>query len=307
VYQGLNSFRFVSESSMKRRTFNQLLLTSPMLMSLQSGTSTSHVAHSIGMGTWITFDHQLADISRQRYIDILEAFFAAGGQMIDSSPMYGYAQQLLGQLLPDVSGADRLFSATKVWTMGERMGETQMRESMRLWGRESIDLMYVHNLLDWQTHLPTLRRWKDEGKIAQLGVTTSHGRRHSELIRIMRQQPLDYVQFSYNINDREAEQYLLPLAQDQGIRVVINRPFQTGGLFTRIAGHPLPDWAKDIQCHNWAQFFLKFIISHPAVNCAIPATSQLLHMQQNMQAAQGVLPDQQMRDEMVRYWSRLTG
>ena len=299
---------------MNRRRFNQSMLGLPWLLNsaLSAGQtaalrSDSKTAVSpVGMGTWITFDHQLQDINRGRYIDILEGFFAAGGQMIDSSPMYGHAQQLLGQLLPDVRGAERLFSATKVWTMGRQMGVSQMRESMRLWGRDSIDLMYVHNLLDWQTHLPTLRRWKDEGLVAQLGVTTSHGRRHRELIEIMRREPLDYVQFSYNIHDREAEQYLLPLAMERGIRVVINRPFQTGGLFTRIAGQSLPDWANDIQCQNWAQFFLKFIISHPAVDCAIPATSQLVHMQQNMQAAKGDLPDQQMRDEMVRYWSRLT-
>ena len=162
--------------------------------------------------------------------------------------------------------------------------------------------MHVHNMLDWQTQLATLNQWKEQGIIKYTGITTSHGRRHQELIKMLKARPVDFVQFTYNINDREAEQYLLPLAQDLGVAVVINRPFQTGGLFTRVRNQALPIWANEIQCKNWAQFFLKFIISHPAVTCAIPATSQVKHMQQNMQAMQGDLPDQKMRLEMVKYF-----
>ncbi|MFC3195442.1 aldo/keto reductase [Marinicella sediminis] len=290
---------------MKRRSLNQAMLLWPLFSQLSKTAVKHRSAHPIGMGTWITFDHRLADIDQAGFVRLLNAFFAGGGQMIDSSPMYGYAQQLLGQLLPLTHGAKSLFSATKVWTMGQQMGELQMRESMRLWGLSKINLMYVHNLLDWQVHLPTLKQWQQQGLIDHIGVTTSHGRRHRELIRVMQQQPIDYVQFSYNIHDREAEQYLLPVAREQGIKVVINRPFQTGGLFTRVAGKPLPRWAAEIGCQHWAQFFLKFIVSHPAVHCAIPATSQVSHMQQNMKAGLGPMPDDAMRQEMVSYWRKM--
>lgn len=299
---------------MNRRRFSQTLFTLPLLLAGMpvhcQGKSPAHTKsktlHPIGMGTWITFDHQPEDVDQARYDGILEAFFSAGGQMIDSSPMYGHAQQLLGQLLPESEGSAALFSATKVWTMGKSLGAAQMAESARLWGQPRINLMYVHNLLDWQTHLPVLRDMREQGVIDYLGVTTSHGRRHEELIRIMQNEPLDFVQFTYNIHDREAEQYLLPLAADKGIQVVINRPFQTGGLFARVAGAELPEWASSIQCDHWAQFFLKFIIAHPAVTCAIPATSQLVHMQQNMQAANGHMPDAAMRQEMVRFWQQIS-
>jgi diketogulonate reductase-like aldo/keto reductase len=290
---------------MKRRTLNQAILLWPLLGKLSNRAVKQQPIHPIGMGTWITFDHRPKDVDQSRYVTLLEAFFAAGGQMIDSSPMYGHAQQLLGQLLPQSQGAKALFAATKVWTMGQSLGQAQMAESARLWGQPRINLMYVHNLLDWQTHLPVLRDMRAQGTIDYLGVTTSHGRRHEELIRIMQREPVDFVQFTYNIHDREAEQYLLPLAADKGIQVVINRPFQTGGLFTRVAGKPLPDWASELQCEHWAQLFLKFIIAHPAVTCAIPATSQLAHMQQNMQAANGPMPDAVMRQEMVRYWQQI--
>jgi diketogulonate reductase-like aldo/keto reductase len=257
---------------------------------------------AIGMGTWITFDVNQSRSNIEHLVRIVHEFFKAGGQMIDSSPMYGFAQQVLGAILPQVKEAEQLFSATKVWTMGQENGIAQMQQSMKLWGLEQMDLMHVHNMLDWQTQLSTLNQWKDQGIIKYTGITTSHGRRHQELIKMLKSNPVDFVQFTYNINDREAEQYLLPLAEDLGVAVVINRPFQTGGLFSRVRNQALPDWAKDIQCENWAQFFLKYVISHPAVTCAIPATSQVKHMQQNMQAMQGDLPDQAMRKEMAKYY-----
>ncbi|WP_223787583.1 aldo/keto reductase [Marinicella meishanensis] len=260
---------------------------------------------AIGMGTWITFDHNPAHTELTRYQQILQAFFAGGGRLIDSSPMYGFAQKLLGAVLPQVAGADSLFAATKVWTRGQAMGQVQMQESLNLWGLESMALMQIHNMLDWQAHLPTLQQWQAEGRIQYTGITTSHGRRHRELVSMLQQYPVDFVQFTYNMHDREAEQELLPLADDLGVAVIINRPFQTGGLFARVRGRALPDWSKDLGCHTWAQFFLKFVISHPAVTCAIPATSQVQHMQENMQAMQGPIPDSTMRQAMLKYYQRI--
>ncbi len=295
---------------LKRRSFIQALLAlSVSQQALANSLKTIHNRKqpmpAIGMGTWITFDQnpQTADLSR--YVAILEAFFAGGGRMIDSSPMYGSAQQLLGTVLPMAAGREALFSATKVWIPGKQLGIDQMQQSIELWGQNTMDLMYVHNLLDWQSHLPTLNQWKAEGKINYTGVTTSHGRRHTELIGLLKKHPMDFVQFTYNINDREVENYLLPLAQEKGVSVVINRPFQTGGLFTRVNSKPLPPWAEEIQCKTWAQFLLKFVISHPAVTCAIPATSQVKHMHENMQALQGELPGPQMRQEMIKYYQSI--
>jgi len=180
-----------------------------------------------------------------------------------------------------------------------------MEQSRLLWGLSRLDLMQVHNLMDWKNHLPTLHDMKQRGKIRYVGVTTSHGRRHKELIHIMRTQQLDFVQFTYNLLDREAEQYLLPLAADKGIAVIINRPFQRGGLFDHVGKHPLPSWASEIDCENWAQFFLKFIISHPVVTCAIPATSRVDHLKENMAAAYGQLPDPAFRKKMLAHMRSL--
>ncbi|MGB5520841.1 MAG: aldo/keto reductase [Gammaproteobacteria bacterium] len=257
---------------------------------------------AIGMGSWLVFaidpdnDEQLS--SREA---VIRVFLERGGGMIDSSPMYGVAQDVIGRSLKRINDHTGLFAATKVWTRGNRQGLLQMEDSRLLWGLPRFDLMQVHNLMDWQSHLPNLYDMRDEGQIRYVGVTTSHGRRHGDLIDIMRSQPVDFVQFTYNLLDREAEQFLLPLAADKGIAVIINRPFQRGGLFNKFSRYPLPTWAADIDCNNWAQFFLKFIISHPAVTCAIPATSRVDHMQQNMAAAEGRLPDMAMRKEMVNY------
>lgn len=297
---------------MNRRMFNSWLCSLPLqgavLGSLYSSrvlaTSDAENLAPIGMGTWITFDHNPKQVQLQKYIDIVTAFFKAGGQMIDSSPMYGYAQQLLGKVLSQVSH-QQLMAATKVWIMGEQMGIEQMHQSIKLWGVQPMDLMYVHNLLDWQTHLPTLNEYKKEGVIKHTGLTTSHGRRHDEMVEIIQKHPVDFIQLSYNIHDRVVEQRLLPMAMDKGINVVANRPFQTGGLFTRVAGKPLPDWAQEIQCDTWAQFFLKFIIAHPAISCAIPATSQVSHMKENMQVMKGAMPNAEMRAEMVAYYEQL--
>lgn len=255
----------------------------------------------IGLGTWLTFDvHQPA----QR-LPVMQAFFAAGGGLIDSSPMYGEAEAVVGWCLRRLGHPEGLFSATKVWTPGVATAAGQMADSLRLWGLERLDLQQVHNLVQWREHLETLKAWKAEGRIRHLGVTTSHGRRHDELEQIMRSQPLDFVQFTYNVIDREAERRLLPLAAERGIAVIVNRPFRGGSLFNGVQGRPLPPWAGEIDCANWAQFFLKFIVSHPAVTCAIPATTRVAHLDENMGAGRGRLPDAAMRRRMLAYLQSL--
>lgn len=268
--------------------------------------STGEKIPAIGLGSWLTFAIDLDDAEAlDSRVAIVHKFLAHGGGLLDSSPMYGVAQNVIGIALRRIADHKGLFSATKVWTTGDRQGFLQMEESRQLWGVNSFDLMQVHNLLDWETHLPSLFAMKEQGEIRYVGVTTSHGRRHDRLAHIMRTRPLDFVQFTYNMLDREAEHTLLPLAKERGIAVIINRPFRRGGLFDKFDRHPLPEWAEEIDCKNWAQFFLKFIISHPAVTCAIPATSRLAHLRENMAAGYGVLPDEKMRQQMLAYINTL--
>jgi diketogulonate reductase-like aldo/keto reductase len=259
----------------------------------------------IGMGTWITFnvgdDPHALDVRT----DILRTFFAAGGGMIDSSPMYGSAEAVLGKVLGRLDYPPGLFSATKVWTRSVDDGPAEIAASQRLWGVRRMDLFQVHNLLAWEGHLETLARMKAEGRLRYVGVTTSHGRRHRELEQIMASQPLDFVQLTYNIADRDAEARLLPLARERGIAVIANRPFRRGDLVRQAQRHPLPGWAAEIGCDNWPQVLLKFIVSHPAVTCAIPATSQVAHMRENMGAARGPLPDAAMRRRMATEFAAL--
>ncbi|ARS52402.1 aldo/keto reductase [Kushneria konosiri] len=252
----------------------------------------------IGMGTWRTFnvgsDPMLLDQREQ----ILELFFQRGGRVVDSSPMYGSAEAVMGDLLGRLEQRD-LFAATKVWTRDE--GETleAVENSEALWGVARFDLMQVHNLLGWEGHLETLQALKSQGRLRYIGVTTSHGRRHDELERIMTREPLDFVQLTYNIADRAAQNRLLPLARERGIAVIANRPFQGGRLFDRVRSQPLPAWAGEAGISSWAGFFLKFIVSHPAMTCAIPATTQLAHMRENMAALYGRLPDEAQRQRMI--------
>ena len=220
----------------------------------------------------------------------VQSFFDECGGMIDSSPMYGSAEEVIGHCLARIPKKQTMFSATKVWPPTQTFSIRQMNESFKLWGLDQFDLMQIHNLVDWEKHLETFLEWQKEGRVHYIGVTTSHGRRHDELARIMATQPIDFVQFTYNILDREAEARLLPLAQDKGIAVIINHPFQRGSLFDRFEVEPLPDWADAIDCLNWAQFFLKFSISHPAATFAIPATSRVDHMRENMQAGRAGCP-----------------
>lgn len=258
---------------------------------------------AIGMGTWQTFD-----VGGDRYLvadraQVLRTFLQLGGGLVDSSPMYGSSELVLGQCLAQLEDVDTddLFAATKVWIPGQWLGKRQMENSRELWGLPRFDLMQIHNMLDWESHLETLKVWKAEGRIRYIGITTSHGRRHHALEAALLAEPFDFVQFTYNVLDREVEQRLMPLAAERGIAVIINRPFRRGDLFSHVRGYSLPDWAAEFDCANWAQFFLKFIVSHPAVSCAIPATSRVDHMRENMGALHGRLPDAAMRQRMVRY------
>lgn len=264
---------------------------------------------AIGMGTYVTFNVGPDEAMRQQLTEVLRTFFERGGGMIDSSPMYGTAEEVLGdglgRLEEDGDDLDDLFSATKVWTRSTAEGEEQIDRSLELWGIPRFDLMQVHNLVNWRDHLETIRARREAGEIRYVGITTSHGRRHDELERVMRNEPLDFVQLTYNLLDRTAEDRLLPLAQDRGIAVIVNRPFRRGALFERFGDRPLPEWAADYGIENWAQFFLKFIISHEAVTCAIPATSRVEHMEENMGALRGPLPDAGARREMIEFVEQL--
>jgi diketogulonate reductase-like aldo/keto reductase len=255
----------------------------------------------IGMGSWITFNVGDDPAMRAERVRILQAFFDMGGTVIDSSPMYGTSEEVIGHCLAQIGNGRPFFAATKVWTPLQMFGPGQMEGSRAYWGIERFDLMQVHNLLNWEGHLETLREDKAEGRIRYIGITTSHGRRHDEFERVMTEQPLDAVQFSYNILDREAEQRLLPLAAERGLAVIVNRPFRQNQLFSLFEQRPLPEWAGEIDCANWAQFLLKFVVSHPAVTCAIPATSRVDHMRENIGALYGRLPDAALRERMIRY------
>ena len=255
----------------------------------------------IGMGSWKTFNVGDDSSAREVRVQVLKTFFEAGGGIVDSSPMYGTSEEVIGYCLKRAANRTGLFAATKVWTPLQSYGVQQMQRSENLWDQGPFDLMQVHNLWSWEAHLETLLRWRADGRIRYIGVTTSHGRRHEELAKIITSAPIDFVQFTYNILDREAEAQLLPLATERRLAVIINRPFRRGGLFDRFERHPLAPWAAEIDCDNWAQFFLKFIVSHPAVTCAIPATSKVDHMRENMGAALGRLPDPETRRRMIRY------
>ena len=266
---------------------------------------TGEALPAVGMGTWITFNVGQDQAMRDQRVEVLRSFFAMGGGMIDSSPMYGSAEEVIGHCLERLGAQPSLFSATKVWTWRGSAGEGQMANSRALWSLPRIDLMQIHTLLGWAAHLETLLRDKEEGRVRYIGVTTSHGRRHGDLEEIMASQPIDFVQFTYNVVDREAERRLLPLAAERDLAVIVNRPFQRGALFPMVERTPLPDWAAEIDCRNWAQVFLKFIISHPAVTCAIPATSQVAHMEENMGAMSGRLPDEALRARIAQTMAAL--
>ncbi|APV52300.1 aldo/keto reductase [Betaproteobacteria bacterium GR16-43] len=257
----------------------------------------------VGLGTWLTFD--VTDPpSRQARSAILRAFFDAGGRLVDSSPMYGASEETIGDGLARIGKPASLFAATKVWTVGGPAGRRQMEKSARLWKVDRFDLLQVHNFLDWEAHLPTLKAWKAEGRVRYVGVTTSHGRRHDLGEELLRRERLDFFQVTYNLADREAEQRLLPLAAERGTAVIINRPFDGGAQFTRVNGKPLPGWAAEIGVTTWAAAFLKWVAAHPAVTVAIPATSRREHLLENMEALAGPLPDAALRRRIASDFER---
>lgn len=254
----------------------------------------------VGLGSWITFNVGNDPVARDARAEVVRAFFSEGGRLIDSSPMYGSSQPVIGHALAKLGHPAALFSAEKVWVGDAARGAGQMAASRAHWGVPRFDLMQVHNLLAWEEHLPRLQAMKAAGQLRYVGISTSEGRRHAELERILRTQAIDFVQLTYNLLDREAEQRLLPLAQERRIAVLVNRPFRQGDLLDQLRGYPLPGWAREIGCDSWAQVALKFVVSHPAVTCAIPATSQVAHLRQNMGAAHGRLPDATLRARMAR-------
>lgn len=261
--------------------------------------STGETLPVIGMGTWRTFNVGTDPVLLDQREQILDLFFQRGGRVVDASPMYGSAEAVVGELVKRLGRREALFAATKVWTRDDSDTREAVTRSEALWEVARFDLMQIHNLLGWEGHLETLQEMKAEGRLRYIGVTTSHGRRHDELEQIMTREPLDFVQLTYNMADREADKRLLPLARERGIAVIANRPFQGGRLFDRVRSRPLPDWAGEIGAKTWAAFFLKFIVSHPAMTCAIPATTQVAHMRENMGALYGRLPDDAQRQRMI--------
>lgn len=252
---------------------------------------------AIGMGTWETFDVGPREPARAPLREVLRTFTAAGGRVIDTSPMYGEAEAVTGALVAE-SGMPT-FLATKVWTSGRAEGEAQMLASLRLLRTARVDLMQVHNLLDFRTHIATLRRWKDEGKTRYIGATHYQTGAFAELERVIREEHLDFVQLPYSLGMREAERRLLPAAAERGVAVLVMRPFEGGRLFKQVRGKPLPDWAGELGCTSWAQLFLKFILGHPAVHCPLPATNKPAHMADNMAAGRGRVPDASQRARMI--------
>jgi diketogulonate reductase-like aldo/keto reductase len=263
--------------------------------------STGEAIPLVGLGTWITFNVGNDPVARDACTEVMRAFFAGGGRMIDSSPMYGSSQPVIGHGLRALGHPAQLFSAEKVWIGSAERGRAQMEESRRFWDVPRFDLMQVHNLLAWQEHLPRLFEMKAAGAIRYVGITTSEGRRHREVEEVMRKHPLDFVQLTYNIADREAEARLLPLARDRGIAVIANRPFREGALLRALERHKLPPSSVEIGAASWAQFAVKFIVSHPAITCAIPATTSVAHVRENLAAAAGRLPDPATRERMAAH------
>lgn len=253
----------------------------------------------VGLGSWITFNVGNDPVARAGCAEVMRNFFAAGGRLIDSSPMYGSSQAVIGEGLARLGRPSQTFAADKVWIYGGARGRAQIEASREAWGVPRFDLLQVHNLLSWEAHLETLFEMKAAGELRYVGITTSEGRRHADVERIMRSQPLDFVQFSYNVLDREAERRLLPLARERGIAVLVNRPFRQGALTTALERQALPPWAAELDCRSWAQLLLKFIVSHPAVTAAIPATRRVDHVLENMAAAHAPLPDEAMRRRII--------
>lgn len=279
----LVNFNFITEAMIKRKI-----------------PSTGELLPCVGVGTWQTFDVAENESSLQPLREVLKILLEKEGNVIDSSPMYGRSEKIVGKLSDELHINDQLFIATKVWTSGKENGISQMNNSFSLLKRKTVDLMQIHNLVDWQTHLKTLRQWKEEGRIRYLGITHYTESAYSSIEKVLRNEPLDFLQINYSIRHRKAEQRLFPLAQEKGVAVIVNQPFEEGSLFQYVKEKQLPEWADDFNCKSWGQFFLKFILSHPTVTCVIPGTGKPQHMIDNVQAGFGKLPDEKQREEMAR-------
>lgn len=254
----------------------------------------------VGIGTWQTFDVGAGESDRNPLREVLRKFVEHSASVVDSSPMYGASEKVVGDLSEELNINHKLFIATKVWTTGEAAGVNQMNTSFSLLKRNVIDLMQIHNLVDWQTHLRTLRKWKEQGKVRYIGLTHYTDNAHDTVASIIKNNPVDFIQINYNLLDRHAGEKLLPLAQEKNVAVLINRPFEEGALFSRVKGKPLPEWAAEFDCTSWAQLFLKFILANPAVTCVIPGTSKVNHLLDNLQAGRGKIPGPAHVNKMIQ-------
>ena len=259
----------------------------------------------IGLGTWQTFDVVPNAPERAELKQVLQSLVQHGASVVDSSPMYGEAERVVGDLSGELQLRDRLFLATKVWTSGRDAGVKQMEQSFKLMRAQRMDLMQIHNLLDVDTHTKTLREWKTAGRVRYIGVTHYHSGAYRDLERLLQTRQYDFVQFNFSMAEREAENRLLPACADSGTAVIINRPFAEASLFARVKGKSLPPWAADFDCTSWGQFFLKWILGHPAVTCVIPGTRRRAHLEDNVQAGAGRLPDTATRRRMMEYVQQL--
>ncbi|MBD66623.1 MAG: aldo/keto reductase [Halobacteriovoraceae bacterium] len=267
--------------------------------------STGEKIPAVGMGTWITFNIGQSKNLLEERAQVLKKFFELGGTLIDSSPMYGSSEKVVGELLEKLNKTDEAFCATKIWTSNDDEGKEQFKTSQKLWGVDKFELQQVHNLVNYDQHIKFLRAQKEQGKVKYIGITTSHGRRHDEIEKLLKKVPLDFVQLTYNLENSHADKKLLDLAQEKKVAVIANRPFGGGSLIDRLQRRPLPAWAKEVGIKTWADFLLKYIISHPAITCAIPATTKVEHMQENMMAAHGEYVDEKMRIKMKEYFLKL--
>ena len=312
--QNSNS-RQPSKDGVSRRDALRMLAATAASVILQGGACQAHQAMQkmntrvipssgeelpvIGLGTWQSFDAGPSAAERQPLEEVLALFVKMGGRVVDSSPMYGRSETVVGEIATKLGLQGSLFLATKVWTTGKGAGVEQMERSRQQLQAKRIDLMQVHNLVDVDTHLAILRDWKRQGRIRYLGITHYTASAYAEVARLLSRESLDFVQINYSLLEREAEERILPLAQERGVAVIVNRPLGGGGLFSRVRGQQLPAWAGEFDCRSWAQFFLKWVIAHPAVTCAIPATSNVRHLEENMQAGLGRLPNAVERRRMA--------
>lgn len=276
------------------------ILNEKKTMNTRKIPSTGELIPIVGLGTWQTFDVGKKESERAPLKEVLKILVDNGGSVIDSSPMYGNSEKVVGELTTELHLKNKIFEATKVWTSGKTDGIDQMNQSMKLMNANPMDLMQVHNLVDWKTHIKTLKKWKEEKKIRHIGITHYHQGGYAEMEKIMKSEPLDFIQINYNVAVRDAAERILPLAKEKGIAVLINRPYEGGSLFRKTKGMEFPEWAKEFEAKSWGQIFLKFILAHPAVTCVIPGTGKAKHMNDNVRAGFGKLPTIELQKKIIQ-------